>query len=78
MHAGFKLGLFLMAVLGICKVETTESPGKEWLPKVVWTFWDKEIPQDDHMHHIFEHNHKLMASGWEIRHINENTSKHWL
>lgn len=43
-----------------------------WVPKIVWTFWNKPFEQDDHILQALHRHHKmtLEPKGWEIRHLN--------
>lgn len=48
------------------------------IPKILWTFWEDKIYDDDHLLKLFHENHKSMLNDWEIRHLNEGNVWHWL
>lgn len=48
------------------------------VPKIVWTYWNNELKDDDHYLKTFVENRKKFAKGWIIRELNSVTIWHWL
>jgi hypothetical protein len=55
-----------------------EQSSKSWIPKIIWTYWETPIQNNDHIKKVFELNRKIMAKDWEIRHINKENMWEWL
>jgi mannosyltransferase OCH1-like enzyme len=48
------------------------------MPRIIWTIWETQIPEGDHLLKTFEFNHKLMQHGWELRHVDNTNMDYWL
>lgn len=49
-----------------------------WLPKVVWTFWDKPIEQENHFIQALHINHiKKLGTDWEIKYLDYSKFGEW-
>ena len=61
--------LTLIAVLTLIWLSLTSKP-KYIFPKVIWQYWDKELPPIIQM---IKDNNAAKLKGWEIRYLNENS-----
>ncbi len=49
-----------------------------WMPKVVWTFWDKPIEQENHLIKALHHNHiQKLGPDWQIKYFDESKFGEW-